>query len=277
MNGVKSLFVILAVSGGIAGVAIAQAVIPNPVKSALADPGRPAEDVARDMIRKPAQLVAFAGIKPNDQVVDFIPGGGYFTRIFSGVVGPGGHVYAMVPKPAEAMEAKLTTTITSFAAAHPNVSVVIAPLGQYTPPGGPADVFWTSQNYHDLYNAIDKSTGKGPDLVAFNKLVYAALKPGGDLHRGRSCGAGGLRLGGHQDPPPDRSGSGEGGRPGGGLHVRGRKRRLEEPGRSTHRPCVRPVDPRPHRSVRLQVQEAELSRPTDISGWCQRGGVNGGR
>ena len=179
MNGVKSLFVILAVSGGIAGVAIAQAVIPNPVKSALADPGRPAEDVARDMIRKPAQLVAFAGIKPGDQVVDFIPGGGYFTRIFSGVVGPGGHVYAMVPKPAEAMEAKLTTTITSFAAAHPNVSVVIAPLGQYTPPGGPADVFWTSQNYHDLYNAIDKSTGKGPDLVAFNKLVYAALKPGG--------------------------------------------------------------------------------------------------
>ena len=36
----------------------------------------------------------FAGIKPGDTVVDLIPGGGYFTRIFSKVVGPTGHVYA---------------------------------------------------------------------------------------------------------------------------------------------------------------------------------------
>jgi predicted methyltransferase len=179
VTGVKSLFVILAVSGGIAGVAIAQAVIPDAVKSALADPGRPATDVARDMSRKPGELVTFAGIKPGDQVIDFIPGGGYFTRIFSDVVGPHGHVYATVPKPAEAMEAKDTATIASFAASHPNVSVIIAPLGQYAAPSGPVDVFWTSQNYHDLYNAIDKSTGKAVDLVAFNRLVLAALKPGG--------------------------------------------------------------------------------------------------
>ena len=178
MNGFGSFFVLLAVSGGVAGVALAEAV-PQVVKSALADTSRPAADVARDMARKPAELVAFAGIKPGDRVVDFIPGSGYFTRIFSGVVGPSGHVYAMVPQVAEALERPETAKIASFATQHANTSIVIAPFGNYTPPGGPVDVVWTSQNYHDLYNPMTPTAAKPTDLIAFDKAIYAALKPGG--------------------------------------------------------------------------------------------------
>ena len=44
---------------------------------------RPADDVARDAARKPADMIAFAKIAPGQTIVDMLPGGGYFTRIFS--------------------------------------------------------------------------------------------------------------------------------------------------------------------------------------------------
>ncbi|HEY2179357.1 MAG TPA: methyltransferase [Caulobacteraceae bacterium] len=162
-----------------ASVALAPAAVAADIASALADPGRPAADVARDGARKPAAVIAFAGIKPGDRVTDFIPGGGYFTRIFSGVVGPKGHVYAMVPGPAAAFEAPMTATITTFAATHPNVTVVITKGLDFAAPDGPVDVFWTAQNYHDLYNPLTKGAAGPTSLLPLNKLVFAALKPGG--------------------------------------------------------------------------------------------------
>lgn len=145
--------------------------------SPLADPTRPAEDSARDVNRKPLEVIAFAGVKSGDRVIDFIPGGGYFTRVLSGVVGPKGHVYATVPAAAADYQAKLTATIVTFAQTHPNVSVEIA-KGALTPSDGPVDVLWTAQNYHDLYNRPGDAGGP-PPLLQINKAVYAALKPGG--------------------------------------------------------------------------------------------------
>src|SRR3954465_6753233 len=71
--------------------------IPSYITAAVADAGRPAEDKERDANRKPAETVQFAGVKPGSIVVELIPGKGYFTRIFSKVVGPKGKVYAVSP------------------------------------------------------------------------------------------------------------------------------------------------------------------------------------
>src|SRR5437868_15312900 len=65
--------------------------------AAVSDASRPDADNKVDADRKPAEMVAFAGIKPGDKVVDLLPGGGYFTRVFAKVVGPKGHVFAVVP------------------------------------------------------------------------------------------------------------------------------------------------------------------------------------
>src|SRR3569833_3970988 len=70
---------------------------PIAVAAAVANPARPEDDRQHDVDRKPAESVAFAGVKPGDKVVDLIPGKGYFTRLFSLVVGPKGHVYAVPP------------------------------------------------------------------------------------------------------------------------------------------------------------------------------------
>lgn len=68
--------------------------IPPYITSAVTDPARPAGDTERDSIRLPAESVAFSMLKPGDKIAELLPGRGYFTRILSKVVGPGGHVYA---------------------------------------------------------------------------------------------------------------------------------------------------------------------------------------
>src|SRR4051812_47335261 len=91
---------LLAAALTLAAAASSQAAGPAPSKAilaAVADSGRPAADTARDANRKPAQMVAFAGVKPGQKVADLLPGGGYFTRIFAKIVGPGGKVYAVMP------------------------------------------------------------------------------------------------------------------------------------------------------------------------------------
>jgi predicted methyltransferase len=172
-------FALLAAAATLAMAPMAMAKTPATVAAALADPGRPAAEVARDAARKPAEVIAFAGLKRGDRVIDFIPGGGYFSRIFSGVVGPKGHVYAMVPGVAEELERPGTTTITAFAANHPNVSVVITKGLDLTAPGGPVDVFWTAQNYHDLYNPLGTDIPAPTSMLPLNKAVFATLRPGG--------------------------------------------------------------------------------------------------
>src|SRR5437764_12434387 len=64
----------------------------------LADPARKTQADAADARRKPGPLIALGGVKPGDKVLDLIPGSGYWTRIFSKIVGPQGKVYAVWPQ-----------------------------------------------------------------------------------------------------------------------------------------------------------------------------------
>ena len=151
--------------------------IPDSITAAVADTGRPEGDKQRDANRKPSETLAFAGIKPGDQVAELLPGGGYFTRIISKVVGPRGHVYALVPAPlpnAPADMPDFAARVKAIAAEpnYSNLSVVIEPFSQLTAPA-PLDLVWTSQNYHDLHNF------PGLDVGVFNEKVFDALKPGG--------------------------------------------------------------------------------------------------
>jgi predicted methyltransferase len=153
--------------------ALAQNVTPA-ITAAAHDPARPAADTARDADRKPDEVVAFSGMKPGMKVADFLPGGGYFTRIFAKLVGPSGHVYAVLP--AEFAEGRdgPKKEITEAIAPYPNASLEIQPYAQTGAPEK-LDIVWTSLNYHDLHNPGFKV----PDIAAFNKAVFNALKPGG--------------------------------------------------------------------------------------------------
>jgi predicted methyltransferase len=151
--------------------------VPSYIAAAIADPNRPAADKERDENRKPAEVLQFAGIKPGDKVAELLPGGGYFTRLISKIVGDNGHIYALVPTPAADAPANtpdFSARVRALAADphYSNVSVVTEPFSQLTTPV-PVDVVWTSQNYHDLHNF------PGLDVTVFNQMVFRALKPGG--------------------------------------------------------------------------------------------------
>ncbi len=144
--------------------------VPAEVTAAVADAGRPAADKDRDANRKPAETLAFAGVKSGDQVVDFLPGGGYFTRIFSKTVGAKGHVTALSPM---GTPDKYTVAAKAIAAdpAYGNVTAVSEKVADL--PAGSVDLLFTAQNYHDLHNIANA------DVAAMDKAVFAALKPGG--------------------------------------------------------------------------------------------------
>jgi predicted methyltransferase len=162
------------------GVAFAQAPNvhdPKPsaaVVAAVADPGRPAADTARDENRKPAQVVAVSGLKPGDVVAELGSSTGYYSRILSKVVGPKGKVLAVVHAPGLVARPTSADTIKAIAAADPTITIV---TDDYTKLDALAalpkkvDMIWTTDNYHDYHNAMD--------MVAFDKAVFNALKPGG--------------------------------------------------------------------------------------------------
>ena len=156
----------------LAGASLAVADAPDTIAAAVANSARPKADTDRDALRKPAEVLAFAGVKPGQQVLELIPGGGYFTRLLSGAVGPKGHVTEAVPQLAAADVRQTSNGV----AADPHFTNVseIAMAPDALAKAGPVDLIWTSQNYHDLH-----LTRLKVDVVALDKLFYAALKPGG--------------------------------------------------------------------------------------------------
>ncbi|MCJ9429153.1 class I SAM-dependent methyltransferase [Kordiimonas marina] len=85
--------VTLALSLALAGQVQADEVT-DPVQAAIDSPDRPAIDKQRDAARKPAAIIKFAGIKPGMTVLDVNSATGWYTELFSRVVGPDGTVYA---------------------------------------------------------------------------------------------------------------------------------------------------------------------------------------
>jgi predicted methyltransferase len=145
--------------------------VPPAIAAAVADAARPETDKERDAARKPAETVAFAGVRPGMVVGELGPGRGYYTRILAKAVGPMGKVYAII-NPAQAARPGVLDGLNAVAAAYPNIKIVTADYPTMTLPEK-ADLFWTTENYHDFHN------GPTADIAGLNKAVFNNLKPGG--------------------------------------------------------------------------------------------------
>ncbi len=149
---------------------------PPAVAAALADPARPQADRDRDAARMPADIVAMLNLKPGAKVADFIMGGGYWTRILSGVVGPKGKVYAYQPAEFISFRAAYGTEQDDAVKGRANVVASRESLGAVAFPE-PLDAILTVQNWHDLHLKVSPAWLGGK--VAGD--LFKALKPGGVL------------------------------------------------------------------------------------------------
>ncbi len=149
-----ALALMLAVSVGIAAPAMSQAATPQ------VDPAW-----------KVPEVIAFIGLKKGDRVADIV--GGRLTAALAQAVGASGKVYAIETAEVVKIHPEVLGMMNSLAAQSPNVVVSADPVATALPTG--LDAVLIRQNYHDLY---DKFMGPA-DVAAFNKAVFAALKPGG--------------------------------------------------------------------------------------------------
>ena len=63
----------------------------------LADPARPEADKNDDAARKPAEVLAFAQIRPGDTVLEMEAGRGWYSDLLSSAIGPSGKLIVQYP------------------------------------------------------------------------------------------------------------------------------------------------------------------------------------
>lgn len=136
--------------------------------------GRPADEKALDAKRKPAEVLAFFGVKPGMKVVDVDAATGYYSELLAAAVGPTGTVYAQNDK-RMMMNKNAMKALDERVARVPNIKPTEAPatnLGM----DGQLDFALLSLHLHDVYNFGGKDAALG-----MLRGIYAALKPGGKL------------------------------------------------------------------------------------------------
>jgi predicted methyltransferase len=146
------------------------AAIPAYIAAAVASPERPEFDRVRDADRKPAETMAFAGVKPGMHIVELAPGGGYYTRMLSLAVGPQGKIIGI--------SSRALTAVNEWAQTHSQVITMddAKPGTIPTQSIERVDMVWTTQNYHDFKNA---KNGDSDAAAAYNAAAFDVLQPGG--------------------------------------------------------------------------------------------------
>ena len=168
----------------------------------ISSPDRSSADRANDIRRKPADMLAFIGVRPGAVALDLSAGGGYTTELLARAVGPTGRIYGQsaprreetTPRSDVTSEGDSPSVATSATkprpvrlsssaalaerAKNPNVSNIISVVRPFEDPVPPEvansglDLVTLMFNYHDLGHL-------GVDRAKMNRAVYAALKPGG--------------------------------------------------------------------------------------------------
>lgn len=138
-------------------------------QAAIASPIRLDADRKDDAKRKPAEFLAFAGVRPGMKAFDISSGGGATAALLTAAVGSSGEVWAQNGKPNPKLQERVGN------AALPNLHAVVADFNDPIPKGTPPlDLITINMSYHDIANTP-------ADRAAMNKRLYEALKPGGTL------------------------------------------------------------------------------------------------
>jgi len=149
--------------------------------AALQHAGRSADDLKRDSLDRPAEMLRLAGIKPGMRVADFLAGDGYYSELLSYIVGAQGHVFLINDQGFDgftnnAWQKRLAGNRL------PNVEHDRVDLNHLTLAANSLDAVLLIKVYHDLY-WVDDDKKEWPDVDAAAALdaIVRALKPGGTL------------------------------------------------------------------------------------------------
>jgi len=158
------------------------------IDAIVAAPDRSNDDRRNDRRRKPAEMLAFIGVRPGMAALDLSAGGGYTTELIARAVGPSGIAFGQSRPPApstrsggaDSSGAPQRTSAMALAErarkpAAANIVAIERPLEDPVPPervNGGLDLVTLMFNYHDItYLPVDRAR--------MNAAVFRALRSGG--------------------------------------------------------------------------------------------------
>lgn len=140
---------------------------------------------ARDQYRRPKETLAFFGFRPEMSVVEFSPGGGWYTEILAPALRDGGKLYAAhygmnegnyQRRSVGGFLRKLGETPDVYDQVV--VTTISEPGGQPMAPLASADLAVTFRNVH---NWLEPGAGGETGAIATFAEMFRVLKPGGVL------------------------------------------------------------------------------------------------
>ena len=155
----------------------------DPALAAVLADSRRGEDGARDKYRHPAETLAFFQVEPGMTVVDYLPAGGWYTRVIAPYLGPQGHYIAMGPNLAGETNQYFLNSMGGLAEKFPeqaakwNLGPSSAKISAFNVPDVPAGLEGQVDRvvmFRELHNQF-RFGWMHEDLLAVRKL----LKPGG--------------------------------------------------------------------------------------------------
>ncbi len=163
----------------IMGAALARPAATDPYGQAVAHPGRSADDLKRDPLDHPAEVLRLSGIGRGMQVADLFGADGYYSELLSYLVGPKGHVYLLNNSTwdrwsenhwKERIEGRL-----------PNVEHRTIDAEHLELPDRSLDAVLLIKVYHDLYWIDENPEDHWPkfDVSRVLNEIARVLKPGG--------------------------------------------------------------------------------------------------
>jgi predicted methyltransferase len=152
--------------------------VPADVAAAVAAPGRPAEAVALDAVRRPAEVLRWLGLERGDRVLDYFAGSGYYTEIIARAVGPQGLVIGW-NSPSFAANDRIRPAIAAIHERSPNAVFVATPVTALSFPPESFDLVLLHLVYHDAYWESAQYNVPRIDPAIVTRALFEATRPGG--------------------------------------------------------------------------------------------------
>jgi predicted methyltransferase len=152
----------------------------NAIADAIDNPARSDADRERDARDKPQVVLKLVGFKRGMVIADIFGGGGYYSEILSGLVGPKGKV-RLINNAAYDGYAKKGLTARLTGNRLPNVRYEVSSPDAMQLGNETLDGALIVMSYHDLYVADPKDGWPAIDASQFIDQIVTALKPGGKL------------------------------------------------------------------------------------------------